>query len=608
VSDLHELARELGVEVTWTDVHDEEHTVDDDVLRGVLAQLGAPVDSFAEASDAVRARRIARWQQAVDVVTVAWDGRGTLEVRGPAAAPPPGVRLVHEDGAEDDLLVETDPVAVEDVDGVARARWRVPLAHLPAGVHHVRVGDASGVLVVAPSVLPPRPGRRRQWGVFAPLHALRDDRQGPVGDLTTLRSFADWAARHGADWVATLPLLASCYEGDPVDPSPYRPLTRLAWNELHLDTGRLPELDGVERPAQSVDEREVDWAAVNGDVHGLLARAIDRLSDRRRAELDVFLAARPHLAEYARWRGGGQDSVELLHAYAQWALDEQLAELTRALDERGQALYLDLALGVDPDGFDVVAHPEAFATGASVGAPPDEFFTAGQDWGFPPPHPEGARVGGHPYLRACLDHQLSVARMLRLDHVMGLHRLWWIPDGAAADQGAYVHYAADEQYAVLALAAARHGAEVVGENLGTVPPGVDDALEAHGLVGMWPYQLAVPAGDTEPPRGWLATLNTHDMAPYAAWGAEHPDAPRVETALATLGASEARHVQVSLEDLWGETEPQNVPGTGPEAGNWRRRAARTLAEVAADPEVDATLAGLETARRRAEDRIERSAS
>jgi 4-alpha-glucanotransferase len=608
VSELHALAAAHGVETTWVDVHDEEHTVDDDVLRAVLALLGAAVHSEAEAADALRARHQAAWRRTVEPVTVAWDGRGVLDVRAPVAAPPDGVDLVGEDGAEDHLPVSGEPLEVEEVEGVAYGRWEVALAHLPAGVHHVRVGDAAGAVLAAPHAIPPRGGRRRQWGVFAPLYALRDERDGPVGDLTTLRAFADWAADRGADWVATLPLLPGRYDGDPVDPSPYRPLTRTAWNELHLDLGRLPELDGVERPVLSVDPHQVDWAAVDRDVHALLARAVDRLSDRRRAELEVFLAARPHLAEYARWRGGGQGAVELLHAYAQWALDEQLADLTRTLDERGQALYLDLALGVDPDGFDVVAQPEAFATGASVGAPPDEFFTGGQDWGFPPPHPEGARTGGHPYLRACLDHHLPVARMLRLDHVMGLHRLWWIPEGAPAGEGAYVHYAADEQYAVLALAAARHGAEVVGENLGTVPPEVNAAMEDHGLVGMWPYQLAVPAGDTEPPRGWLATLNTHDMAPYATWRRDHPDAPPVGDALAELGASHARHVQVGLEDLWGETEPQNVPGTGPEAGNWRRRAARTLPEVAADAEVAATLDGLEAARRTEETLTERSAS
>jgi 4-alpha-glucanotransferase len=167
---------------------------------------------------------------------------------------------------------------------------------------------------------------------------------------------------------------------------------------------------------------------------------------------------------------------------------------------------------------------------------------------------------------------------------------------------------------VLTLAAVRHGAELIGENLGTVPPEVDAALEAHGVVGMWPLQLAVPAGDPAPPAGSLAVLNTHDMAPFAAWwAAREPDRPTpAATALAELlgdlGASAARHVQVSLEDLWLETRPQNVPGTGAEAGNWTRRAARTLPEVAEDPEVDLVLDGLEAARRTAETLSERSAS
>jgi len=540
---------------------------------------------------------------------VAWDGRGALTVRSPVDRPPDAVHLRGADGAEQTLTAE--PVG---------GAWQVALSHLPAGVHEVRVGDDVGVVLSAPRAVPVRPGRSRQWGAFAPLHALRDQRRGPIGDLTTLRAFAEWAGRRGADWIATLPLLPGDYEGEGVDPSPYRPLTRLAWNELYLDPARLPELEGEGLPAPA-DEGVVDWARVAADVHGLLGRAVDRLSDRRRAELEVFLAARPTLAGYVRHRGGGREEVELRHAYAQWVLHDQLDDLARALDDRGQALYLDLSLGVHPDGYDAVAHADQFATGVSVGAPPDAFFAAGQNWGFAPPHPERARRGGYPYLRACLDHHLAVARMLRLDHVMGLHRLWWIPEGADAADGAYVRYPAEEQYAVLCLAAATHGAELVGENLGTVPPEVDAALAEHGLVGMWPLQLAVPAGDLEPPAGSLAVVNTHDMAPFGGlWaeggrpaeavaelaGADEP-AAALRRLLADLGAGPARHVQVSLEDLWLEERPQNQPGTGAEAGNWTRRAARTLEQVDADPEIAAALDDLEAARRTADTLAERSA-
>jgi 4-alpha-glucanotransferase len=602
------LARAHGVEPTYLDVQDVEHAADPDVLRAILEQLEVPTEDPA---DALRAGAAERWRAPVDPVAVAWDGQGALTVRGPAGSAPSAV-LHLEDGEEQALPDPGAPEQEADVDGSRRAEWAVPLDALPHGVHRVLVAGAEATVLAAPRSAPRRPGRAHQWGVFAPLHALRDERDAPLADLRTLAELARWAGDRGADWVATLPLLPGAYDDDPIDASPYRPLTRLAWNELYLDLARLPELGPEEVLPPPADPSIVDWGLVAQQVEGLLTRAVDRLSDRRRAELDHFLAARPELAAYARFRGAGQEARELVHRYAQWALHDQLHELARGLDERGQALYLDLALGVHPDGYDAVAHAASFAGGASVGAPPDDFFAGGQDWGFAPPHPRRARIGGHPYLRACLEHHLGVARMLRLDHVMGLHRLWWIPAGAEASSGAYVRYAADEQYAALTLAATRHGAELIGENLGTVPPEVDAALAEHGLVGMWPLQLAVPAGDHHPPAGSLAVLNTHDMAPFAAWWAEREEAVTAPTALARLladlGAEPARHVQVSFEDLWLETRPQNVPGTGAEAGNWTRRAARTLGEVADAPEVDATLDGLEAARRTTETLTERSAS
>jgi 4-alpha-glucanotransferase len=609
--DLRALARAHGIETGYLDVQDVEHEADPDVLRAILRQLDVADEHPA---DGLRRVEVERWRTPVEPVVVAWDGRGDLTVRGRVDRPPTDVVVTLEDGAEQHLALPGQPERQADVDGGRWAEWTVALAHLPAGVHHARVGDAEATVLAAPRSVPPRPGRARQWGVFAPLHAVRDERPTPVGDLRSLGALAHWAGDRGADWVATLPLLPGAYDDDPVDPSPYRPLTRLAWNELYLDLARLPELGDDEVLPAPHDPTVVDWGLVAREVHGLLARAVDRLSDRRRAELEVFLAARPELAAYTRFRADGQEALALVHAYAQWALHDQLHGLARTLDERGQALYLDLSLGVHPDGYDAVAHADSFAGGASVGAPPDDFFAGGQDWGFAPPHPTRARVGGHPYLRACLDHHLGVAKMLRLDHVMGLHRLWWIPEGAPATSGAYVRYAAEEQWAALTLAATRHDAELIGENLGTVPPEVDAALEAHGVVGMWPLQLALPAGDPAPPAGSLAVLNTHDMAPFAAWWAERePDRPTpAATALAELlgdlGSSAARHVQVSLEDLWLETRPQNVPGTGAEAGNWTRRAARTLPEVADDPEVDLVLDGLEAARRTAETLSERSAS
>ena len=171
------------------------------------------------------------------------------------------------------------------------------------------------------------------------------------------------------------------------------------------------------------------------------------LSDARRAELDRFTETHPHVDELARWRaaveldgppppgrplGDGDPSAVLRHRYGQWAMETQLGDLRERLARRGQALYLDLPLGVHGEGFDVWRSPELFASDISVGAPPDGFFTAGQNWGFPPVLPDASRADGHAYLRGALAHQLRHAGMVRIDHVMALHGLWWVPAGADA--------------------------------------------------------------------------------------------------------------------------------------------------------------------------------
>jgi 4-alpha-glucanotransferase len=237
-----------------------------------------------------------------------------------------------------------------------------------------------------------------------------------------------------------------------------------------------------------------------------------------------------------------------------------------------------------------------FVRDASVGAPPDTFYAAGQDWGFPPIDPNRARLDGHAYLRACLDAHLRFAQDLRIDHVMGLHRLWFIPPGAGASAGAYVRYAGEEQWAALCIEAHRHRGTIVGENLGTVPETTNRALHDHGALGMWVLQFETPPAPPAPAptAAQLACLDTHDLPPFAAWWAaiapaqrnividtlrangvlDSSDEPDAAAALAAiyrwLGASDAPIVVAALEDLWLETEPQNRPGT-PSDENFRHR-------------------------------------
>jgi 4-alpha-glucanotransferase len=315
-------------------------------------------------------------------------------------------------------------------------------------------------------------------------------------------------------------------------------------------------------------------------------------------------------------REGDYDpETERYHLYAQWAAEEQLQALAAETRKNGSGMYLDFPLGVHGAGYDVWREREAFVMSASTGAPPDALFEDGQDWGFPPLHPERIREQGYSYYIACLRHHLRHAGVLRLDHVMGLHHLYWIPPGMSAREGIYVRYRSAEFYAVLALESRRYKTAVVGEDLGTVPPYVRADMSRHGLHRMYvlPFEIDTESATLRAvPDDAVASLNTHDMPPFTAFlgapGEENRSALSVflrreelleagaddaasltGACLTYLAASKAPLVLVNLEDLWQETAPQNVPGTGVDAPNWRRKARYGLEEFTQMPGVVKTL-------------------
>jgi 4-alpha-glucanotransferase len=287
--------------------------------------------------------------------------------------------------------------------------------------------------------------------------------------------------------------------------------------------------------------------------------------------------------------------------------------------------------------------PGLFGRGASIGAPPDDFFTGGQDWGMPPIRPAELRRQGYRYWIEALRHHFRYAHRLRIDHVMGLHRLYWVPHGFPATHGLYVGYPARELYAILALEASRHGARVVGEDLGTVPAYVERELKRRRVGRTYVLPFAIDGGSSgeviDPPQAdTVASLNTHDMPPFAAfWSGDDIDLRRelgglaagaeegehegrarmrervraflaarygggrqpeavLEALLRFLGESAAELVAVNLEDLWLEHRPQNVPGTASERPNWRRKLARPWASIAGDPGIHGMLEALNEAR------------
>jgi len=261
---------------------------------------------------------------------------------------------------------------------------------------------------------------------------------------------------------------------------------------------------------------------------------------------------------------------------------------------------------VHPDGFDPWWEPDAFATGASIGSPPDTFFADGQRWGLPPLHPERIRRQGYRHLIDVVRRAMAHAGVLRLDHVMGLHRLWLVPDGSPATHGAYVRYHDQELRAIVTLEAHRAGTVVVGEDLGTVPGTVRRAMRRDGMLrsSVWQFEASGSNPTPAPMPDALATLGTHDLAPFAAVVADRPELAEslgpdllqaLRRCLVALAAGEAAIVLVDLADLWLETTAQNRPGQ-PSGENFSLRARRTLAELHDDRAVTALLHAVDTAR------------
>jgi 4-alpha-glucanotransferase len=246
-----------------------------------------------------------------------------------------------------------------------------------------------------------------------------------------------------------------------------------------------------------------------------------------------------------------------------------------------------------------------------VGAPPDDLASDGQAWGFPPLHPQRLRASGYRYFIDALRVALRYSRVIRIDHILGLQRLYWIPAGFDATSGAYVRYRHDELLAIVATEARRAGATVIGEDLGTVSPEILRAMDEYGILHSFIQRFAASSDDPlpQPTRPSAASVGSHDLPRFAAYWKDPaqrelvealgiPDPrPALKACLQSLAGGPAAYVVVDLADLEGEVEPDNQPGTGPEAGNWRRRLPRSIEELAGDESLRDLMTELASARK-----------
>jgi len=711
---LRSLAELHGLALSYWDVAGHEQFASDEALLAVLAVVvGAPGASAAEVLATADARTAEAADRIVEPTIVWWAGdAAAIELRLPAATERVVVSLMLDDDTSVTDRPGTDrPLALSREVTLAsealtlhrrgqRRTWRLDLAPLlagggwsngiPVGRHRLLVepvgqgASSSSVVLCAPRRVASLDPHARLWGVFAPVHSLwTGSRPEPhVGHLARL---SEWLDARGGKVVATLPLLATFYE-QPCDPSPYTPVSRRWWNELYLDLDARPELAEC-APAQARlaaaapapdPAAPFDAAARYRTVRaviGELAAHVMASEGPWGQDLRSFLASQPGALDYARFRAmvertgtgwrswsadqqfevgrlGIDDDAVRAHAYAQWAMQRQLARLADGLDRRDQRLYLDLPVGTHGDGFDTWSTPDLWAWGASAGAPPDAFFAEGQSWGFPPVLPAASRLDGHAHLADCLRAHMAVAGMLRLDHVMGLHRMFFVPDGGGPADGVYVRSPADELFATVAIESHRTGCVVVGEDLGTVPDEVRHAMAEHGLLGMHVSEFQVgswPGAElVAPGPGVVASIDTHDTPSFPGWlvgedidrrwadgaidvvGADRArDERRTQVAnvigtlrrrglldhrdldvegcpadvqrvlqgvLHLLGETDAEVVLTSLDDLLGSTEPQNVPGTPTDRPNWVQRIDRSLSDLDEAPDLVATLRRLQDAR------------
>lgn len=605
----------------------------------------------------------ARWRERAErlgVVTSYDDVDGALQVASPAALRAVCERLLdggepERDAAIDDVVLVRggrvrsglrhdrlpDRAVVELDDGalLTTTDLDTDLARLPIGIHRLTWSESGSercsTVLAAPRRFPswPAPAERRCQALFAPAYALWE-RADPRPSYDGLSRLGAVGATLGSDTVATLPLYAPGPPGR-FDSSPYSPISRFHWNELLIPNRMLRGDTAERRLVGRARPDRVDWNELQESRLTDLDRFVETMTAAERAAADTFLDVRPDVRSYASFVGGPHPSGVRRYEVGQWLAELALAEVVADLAANGQRLGLDLPVGARSDSWERATWPAMFVPEVCIGAPPDTFFSDGQNWGLPALDPIESRRSGYRMWHDLLDTACRYADVLRIDHIMQVHRLWWIPEGHAADDGVYVRYPADELLAVAAIVAERTGTLMVGEDLGTVPDEVSELLADWGLVGMYEevFSLHAALGTTAQRRDgtdgtdggpgadgtghrtvvpavraatW-AGIRTHDMPALARTVTEvdtsgyrtvvgreigreiTDDVADIATAMVDrLRIGGVHAVVIDLDDALGDTVAHNEPGTVGRH-NWTHRTARPLDELADEPLLRALL-------------------
>ena len=695
------LARRLGIELDYVNAAHNRIDIAPEVIRAVLAAMGYPVQDDKEAESAFRELDKTESLHKLPPVLVIRQELQPVQipVQLNSDSRAYGWRLITENGelAEQGSLVAESSTSGDRAVSMGlspETAWVRLSIEMACGYHRFELDGESMPLIIVPAKcwLDPLRQGRKLWGIAAQLYLLRSEHNWGIGDFTDLHALIDIAAKWRASLVGLNPLHA-LFLDEPEHASPYAPASRLFLNILNIDVTAIPEFAAC---------RETISSTSNSDVAGLLGQTrqeeivnynavaelkltalrllhscfrVNASSDRKRSfeafvdcrgeslkRFCTFQAVRlamrtqrgtadrveewpPELRAsdspgFLQFAAHYEDEIHFL-AWTQWVADAQLRDAAQRAEANGIRFYRDLAVGSNAAGAEVWSNPHIVVGQAHAGAPPDIVNPAGQDWGLPPFNPRALRQAGYAQFIELVQANMRYSGALRIDHVVGLEHLYWVPVGHNASQGAYVSYPFDDLVGILALESHRNQCMVIGEDLGTVPPGFTEKLNAHGILSnrVLYFEQDPESGEFLRPDAYvqlaLASIGSHDLATFKGWWlgndiaireqhrlypdplegerqrairrtekqqllkalhsegldpGDGTDLERLSCAVhGFLARSSSAIAMVEMENLTDELSQTNLPATSTEHPNWRRRYSMSLEHLAVDKRVSSLI-------------------